>query len=113
MAKRYGRRRVDGIFEYSESVEDLEASAVREDREALRGSFALVGLLLGGVVTYGLVNHHAPDWPKIIRFISVLAGGCLSAYVFASLAVLLRMMLFIVTAIGVLGGIGYLVWKLL
>jgi hypothetical protein len=113
VAKRYGRRRVDGVFEYSDSIEELDASAIREDEESLRGTFALIGLLLGAVVTYGLVGLYVPDWPKAIRFASILAGGCLSAVIFASLAVLLRRMLVIVVTMGVLGGLGYLLWRLL
>ncbi len=31
MARRFSRRRVDGIVEYSESLDELETSAVRED----------------------------------------------------------------------------------
>lgn len=103
-------------------VEELDLKALgfdgvepeaREDEEALRGTFALVGLLLGGVATYGLIELYAPDWPKLIRFVAVLAGACSSAVVFASLAVALRMMFVIAIAMGVLGGIGYLLWKVL
>ena len=113
MARRYSRRRVDGIVEYSESLEEIEASAAREDEESLRGRWALIGLLPGAVATYGLVKLHAPDWPKIIRFIVVFVGACSSAFIFARLAVALRMVFAIAIAMGILGGIGYLVWKAL
>ena len=112
MARRYSRRRVDGIVEYSESLGELEASAVHEDEQALRGAFRLVGLLLGAAVTYGLVKLYGADWPKLVRFIAVFVGSCLVAFVFARLAVPLRMILSIATTVAVLGGIGYLVWKL-
>ena len=113
MAKRYGRRRVDGVFEYSDSMEELEVSAIRENEESLRGIFALIGLLLGAVGAYGLVDLYVPGWPKVIRFASILAGGCLSAVIFASLAVLLRRVFVTALAIGVLGGLGYLLWQIL
>lgn len=113
MASRYSRRRDDGIVEYSDSLADLEASTVREGEAAVRGSFALIGLLLGAVVTYGLLKHYAQDWPKVIRFIALLAGACSSALVFARVAIALRMMIRIALAVSILGGIGYLVWKVL
>lgn len=64
MARRYSRRRVDGIVEYSESPEELEASAAREGEESLRGRWALIGLLLGAVATYGLVNSMPQTGPR-------------------------------------------------
>lgn len=112
MARRFSRRRVDGIVEYSESVDELEASAVREDEQALRRTFRLIGLLLGAAGTYGLVKHYGTDWPKLVRFIAVSVGACTAAFVFARLAVALRMMLSLVIAAAVLGGIGYLLWKM-
>lgn len=113
VAKRYGRRRVDGVFEYSDSIEELEASAIREDEESLRRTFALLGLVIGAVFTYGLVDFYAPEWPKALRFAAILAGASLSAVVFASLAVLLRKMLVIALTMGFLGGLGYVLWRLL
>jgi hypothetical protein len=112
MARRFSRRRVEGIVEYSESLDELEASAVREDEQALRGTFRLIGLLLGAAGTYGLVKLYGADWPKLVRFIAVLVGACSVAFVFARLAVALRMMLSVAVALVVLGGIGYLVWKM-
>ena len=112
MARRYSRRRVDGIVEYSESLGELEASAVHEDEQALRGTFRLIGLLLGAAATYGLVKLYGADWPKLVRFIAVLVGACSVAFVFGRLAIALRMMLSIAIAVAALGGIGYLVWKM-
>lgn len=112
MARRFSRRRVDGIVEYSESLDELEASAVREDEQALRGTFRLIGVLLGAAGTYGLVKLYGADWPKLVRFIAVLVGACSAAFVFARLAVALRMMLSVAIALVVFSGIGYLVWKM-
>ena len=39
MARRYGRKRDDGIAEYSDSLSELKASAVRENETAARGTF--------------------------------------------------------------------------
>lgn len=70
-------------------------------------------LLLGAVVTYGLLKHYAPDWPKVMRFIALSAGACSSAFIFSRFAIALRMMIGIAVAVSILGGIGYLVWKAL
>lgn len=112
MARRFSRRRVDGIVEYSESLDELEASAVREDEQTLRGAFRMIGLVLGAAGTYGLVKLYGADWPKLVRFTAVLIGASSVAFVFARLAVALRMMLSTAIAVAALGGIGYLVWKL-
>jgi hypothetical protein len=70
------------MVEYSESLDELEASAVREDEQALRGTFRVIGLLLGAAGTYGLLKLYGADWPKIIRFIAVLVGAYSGAFVF-------------------------------
>ena len=112
MARRFSRRRADGVVEYSDSLDELEASAVREEEQALRRTFRVIGLLLGAAGTYALVKRYGPDSPKFIRFIAVLLGACSGAFVFARLAVALHMMLSVAIAVAVLGGIGYLVWKM-
>jgi hypothetical protein len=94
-------------------LEELEASAVRENEEILRGTFALIGFLLGAVATYGLLKLYAADWSKVVRFIALFAGACSSAFIFARLAVALRKMFAIALTVGVPGGIGYFVWKVL
>ena len=113
MAKRFSRMRDDGIVETSDSLSELAASAVRESDAAARSTFALIGLFLGGIVTYVLVNHYAPDWPKVMRFSMLLVGACSSAFIFSRLALALRMVVGIAVGVSILGGIGYLVWKAL
>ena len=113
MGRRYSRRRGDGIVEYSESLEDLANSAVREREEGLRATFGLVGFLLGAILTYGLLKEYTSAWPKAVRFIALLVGASSSAFVFARLAVALRMMLSIAITASILGGLGYLLWRLL
>ncbi len=113
MAKRHGRRRIDGIFEYSDSRREIETSAIREDEESLRDTLAVLGIMLGTLMTCGLVGHYAPDWPKTLRFASILAGGNLCGYLCAINAFLIQKMFATALSLGVIGGAGYLLWKLL
>jgi hypothetical protein len=110
---RYGRRRVDGIFEYSDSLEEIESSAIRDNDEHLSEVLALVGFVIGAVVMYWLVGQHAPDWPKVLRFLSISAGACLTAFICGRTAVLWRQLFQLFFTAVVFGGIGLLLWRLL
>jgi hypothetical protein len=110
---RYGRRRADGIFEYSDSLEEIESSAIREDEEYLSEVLALVGFVIGAVAMYWLVGRHIPDWPKVLRFLSISAGACLTAFICGRTAVLLRQLFQVFFTVAVFGGLGLLVWRLL
>lgn len=113
MANRFGRRRIDGIFEYSDSLEELQSSASQEDEEHLKEILALIGLVLGATMMYVLIGRHVPDWPKVLRFALILGGASLCGVVCASSAVVLRTLLPICFTLGVLGGFGYLLWLVL
>ena len=52
MATRYGRRAADGTFEYHDSRESMIVAEGRENSDARAGLFGLIGLLVGGVLTY-------------------------------------------------------------
>jgi hypothetical protein len=52
LSTRFGRRAADGTFEYHGSKESLIASQRREASETRSGLFGLIGLLVGGVLTY-------------------------------------------------------------
>lgn len=107
---RYGRRRADGIFEYSDSLEDIEGSAIREDKEYLSEVLALIGFVIGVVAMYGLVGRYVPDWPKGLRFLLITAGAGSAAFVCGSSAVLLRQLFQFLFALIVFGSIGFLLW---
>lgn len=113
MSNRYGRRRDDDIFEYSDSPDEIERSAIREDEKFLQERFALIGFVLGMIMMYVLVGRHVPDWPKVSRFTAILAGACLRGFVCASVAVFLRKLFAICFSLGVLGGLGSLLWRVL
>jgi hypothetical protein len=113
MSNRYGRRRFDGIFEYSDSLEDIELSAIREDEAFLRERLALIGFVVGAIMMYWLIGRHVPEWPKVSRFISIFAGAGLTSFVCASNAVLLRQLFEISFTLAILGGIGCLLWQVL
>ena len=68
MAMRYSRRRADGLVEYSDSKEQLAASASQESEDSRQGCFALVGLVLGALVTLIFLHVHAMgcgSWPPV------------------------------------------------
>jgi CHASE2 domain-containing sensor protein len=112
VSKRYGRRRVDGLFEYSDSIEELEMAAARDNRAFLKETVAMLSFVLGTVVTYGFVGHYAPEWPKAIRFISILAGACSSAFICTNIAVQLKAIIAAIFTLGALSGIVYVLWRL-
>ena len=59
MATRFGRRAADGTFEYHDSRESMIAAEGRENSDARAGLFGLIGLLVGGVLTYvGVVSEN-------------------------------------------------------
>lgn len=113
MANRFGRRRVDGIFEYSDSLEELQRSASVEDTEYLKEMLALIGFVLGAMLIYIFIVRHVSEWPKVIRFALILGGACLCSGVRASSAVFLRTLLPICFSLGMLVGISYVIWLVL
>ena len=65
MATRYGRRAADGTIEYHDTKEALVAAEGRENSEARAGLFGLIGLLVGGVLTYIVLIKVGTDWPLL------------------------------------------------
>jgi hypothetical protein len=99
------------MFEYADSIEELARAAAREDEVFLKQTLALIGFVLGALMTYGLVDRYTPDWPKILRFGSFVAGSCVSAFISASVAVWLRASFVIGFTVSVLAGVAYLLWR--
>ncbi|MDF1486609.1 hypothetical protein PY257_15730 [Ramlibacter sp. H39-3-26] len=111
MATRFGRRAADGSFEYHDSKESLAASELRENSDARAGLFGLIGLLVGGVLTYVVLLKIGMDWPKWLRFGLVIAGGGTLAYVLAKFADLIWNIILTIVLLAVLWGIGSMIWK--
>lgn len=61
-------------------LEELQASAVREHAEVLRGTFGLIGLLLGALATYGLLGLYASEWPLPSRFLWAFSAESATSY---------------------------------
>jgi hypothetical protein len=69
MGTRFGRRAADGTSEYHDSKESLVAAERRDNSDARAGLFGLIGLLVGGVLTYVSCSRSAWTGPS----------GCASA----------------------------------
>ena len=111
MGTRFGRRAADGTYEYHDSKESLVAAERRDNSDARAGLFGLIGLLVGGVLTYVSLLKVGMDWPKWLRFGLVVVGAGGSAYVLAKLADLIWNIILTLVLLGVLYGIGSLIWK--
>jgi hypothetical protein len=61
--------------EYHDSKESLVAAERRDNSDARAGLFGLIGLLVGGVLTYVSLFKVGMDWPKWLRFGLVIAGA--------------------------------------
>lgn len=112
MSTRFGRRAADGTFEYHGSRESLLAAERQENSEARAGLFGLMGLLIGGVLSYVALLKVGMDWPKWLRFAFVIAGGGMFAYVLARFADLIWGILMSLLLVAALWGVGALIWRL-
>lgn len=114
MGTRFGRRNADGNFEYHDSEAALIESARREASELRRTIFMVVGLVLGGILTYVLARKlGAEDWPKWLRMLVVLSGAGAAAFVLALLADLLWAVLRLSFYSAVMYLIGRLLWTVI
>ena len=86
MATRFGRRAADGTYEYHDSRESMIAAEGRENSDARAGLCGLIGLLVGGVLSYVALLKFGMEWPKWLRFALVIAGGGTLAHPDAYLA---------------------------
>lgn len=113
MGTRFGRRAADGTFEYHESKESLVAAERRDNSDARAGLFGLIGLLVGGVLTYVALLKVGMEWPKWLRFGLVIAGGGGLAYVLAKFADLIWSIILSLLLLAVLWGVGSWLWKVI
>ena len=112
MATRFGRRAADGTYEYHDSRESMIAAEGRENSDARAGLFGLIGLLVGGVLTYVALLKYGMEWPKWLRFGLVIAGGGTLAYVLAKFADILWQIILTLILLAVVWGIGSWIWGL-
>jgi hypothetical protein len=112
MSTRYGRHASDGTTEYHDSKESLIQAEYREKRAARAGLFGLLGLLIGGVLTY--VAFHTLGGmalPKWIRFAGVILGSGIGAYVLAKLSNLIWNLILIAMLVTAVVLIGSVIWR--
>lgn len=111
MGTRFGRRAAGGTYEYHDSKESLVA-AERRDRSDTRSClFGLIGLLVGGVLTFLVLLEVGTDWPKWLRFGLVLAGAGGLSYILARFADFIWNVILSIVLLAVLWGIGSWIWK--
>ena len=110
MATRYGRRAADGTIEYHDTKEALVAAEGRENSDARAGLFGLIGLLVGGVLTYVVLLKYGGSWPKWLRFGLVITGGGSLAYVLAKFADIIWQIIMTLILLAVVWGIGSWIW---
>lgn len=112
MGTRFGRHAADGTYEYHDSKESLVAAERRDNSDARAGLFGLIGLLVGGVLTYvALLKVGGMEWPKWLRFGLVIVGGGGLAYVLAKFADLLWNIILTLFLLALLWGLGSVLWK--
>ncbi|ERJ17496.1 hypothetical protein SSPSH_003708 [Salinisphaera shabanensis E1L3A] len=111
MAKRYSRRRNDGTVEYYDSPEEAQAARRNDFYEDIAARFLLAGFLLGGILAYVSIDVFGFSyWPKAAQFGWVVAGAVGCAAVSAALSKILYKILITLLAIGIVFGIGMLLW---
>ena len=113
MTTRFGRRAADGTYEYHDSKESLIAAEGRENSDTRAFLFGLIGLLVGGVLTYVTLLKLGAAWPKWLRFGLVIAGGGGLAYVLARFADIIWQVILTLVLLAVVWGVGSFIWGLL
>jgi hypothetical protein len=111
MTKRYGRRRIGGMMEYSNSYEELLQSQKRESAMIRDVFYGIVGLITGGIVAYLLMQRLHID-SRIFRFIGVIAGcwgGCILG---AALSPILAKIVKWTIILSVIGEVWYIVFQI-
>lgn len=88
MAKRYGRRRLNGMMEYSDNYDELLASHRRESAQVQAVVFGIIGLIAGVVLAHMFTQWMLVD-SRLIRWADVIIGSLISAKLCAQLAPLL------------------------
>lgn len=114
MAKRYSRRRPDGTVEYYDNQKEAEAARREDFYDGIAGTFALGGLVVGGILAYGCIYFFGlSGWPKVAQFALVIGGAFACSIISTFLSKILYWILITTISLGVLYGVGALIWALL
>jgi hypothetical protein len=113
MTTRYSRRLADGTFEHHNSRASLDAARERESETDRAGLFGLIGVLVGGVLSYFFVHKWGVDWPKWLKFASVFVAAGVSYHVLSKLANWIWDGIRLLFLIGIVYGLGLLIWQAL
>ncbi len=92
MAKRFGRRALNGTTEYFDTHDELIAAQRRDVAYVQTVLFRIIGLIAGGMLAYALMRWMHVD-SRIIRFAAVIVGAWLGGTLGASLSSLLWMII--------------------
>ncbi len=112
MTTRYSRRAADGTTEYHDRKETLIEADRRENSEDRAGLFGFVGLLLGGILAYTAFHKlGGMDLPKWFRFSGVVVGAGVGAIILAKLADFIWGLIMTLILLGIIYGIGALIWR--
>ena len=109
MAKRFGRRALNGTMEYYDSRDECLAAQRHELADIRMVFFGIVGTIAGGILTYMLLRQMPVD-SRIIRFIAVIVGAWFCGIVGAALSDLLWIILKLTLILTTLVVISLLMW---
>ena len=88
MAKRFGRRTLNGTMEYYDTYDELIAAQQRDIAHVQTVLFRIIGLIAGGILAYALQRWMHVD-SRIVRFGAVIVGAWLGGSLGANLSGLL------------------------
>ncbi len=74
-----------------------------------------VGLFILGSLYFGfnIYRYFQADWPKVLKFILVIAAGGTCGAILAYFAKQIDVLFSWIVLLGILGGIGYWIWNLI
>src|SRR6218665_1856673 len=111
MGPRFAPRAAEGTFKTPKNKKCLVAAGGPATAAPPSGPFGLIGLLVGGVLTYIVLIKVGTEWPKWLRFGLVIAGAGGLAYILAKFADLIWNIILSLVLLAVLWGIGSWIWK--
>ena len=88
MAKRFGRRALNGTMEYYDNRDECLAAQRRELAGIRMVFFGIIGAIAGGILAYSLLRWMHVD-SRLIRLIAVIVGAWLGGIIGANLSALL------------------------
>ena len=109
MAKRFGRRALNGTMEYYDNYEELLVSQRRDNERARSVLCGVIGLIAGGMLAYALLRWVHVD-SRVVRFAGVIAGIWLGGILGASLSALLWTILKWTLLLTVIAAIGFVIF---